>query len=203
MASARVPAVILFSAFLVLGCAAGTSSSPQRSETSPSRSQVAGPPESPGTAALQRLSDPDAELSASISGSISLDRQASSTLFASADGEPVALDLRYSVPATELLATSDLRLSFEPSRTPRPIAPPEDPWVTKAAGHGYTMHPEAWDTDFDPADGDFTDVFSGPEATVKVYCRPHAGLSLEAWSRDGWGITRRTSALSRTRRPTR
>ena len=111
---------------------------------------------------------------------------ASSTLLASAAGEPVALDLRYSLPTSDAIATSDLRLTFKRGTAIGSIAAPADPWVTKAQGHGYTIwYPERWQAVLDPSDGDFTDAFSGPDENVTVFCSPDAALSLEVWAQDG------------------
>jgi hypothetical protein len=111
----------------------------------------------------------------------------SSAFFASADGAPGALDLQYTVPRSEgTPATSTLRFTFEPDRLPTSIDAPADPWVTKPEGHGYAMwYPQAWQAELDRSDGDFTDVFVGPDASVTVYCVPDAKLGLKDWAADG------------------
>lgn len=110
-----------------------------------------------------------------------------SAFFVSPDGEPVALDLTFTVPASNGTPyVADYRLIFESTSAPIAIVAPAGAWVGKADGHGYDMwYPVSWEADLDPSTGDFTDSFSAPDARVIVYCRPDAKLDLEDWVADG------------------
>jgi hypothetical protein len=110
--------------------------------------------------------------------------------FASAEGEPVALDLRYTVSATDgAPGTSILRLTFEMAPDQVSIAAPDDLWVAKPDGHGYAIwYPATWVPELKTAEGGFTDTFTGPDASGTVFCVHDSKLDLEQWAADGVGF---------------
>ena len=122
------------------------------------------------------LSDPGATLT-----------NTSGYLFASSDGQPVALTLKFATPSADGVHASDYAFAFGPSSTPVSIDAPADPWIRKADGHGYRMwYPEGWTANLvgEGADG-FTEDFSGPDARARVFCNTKAKLKLKEWAADG------------------
>jgi hypothetical protein len=109
------------------------------------------------------------------------------TLLATADGKPLAIDVALTVPGTPT-ASWDLRISFRPAGGTVAIQKPDQAWIVKQPGNGYSIwYPDTFQAESDAgtATEPFSDWYIGEKETARISCVPTGDYTLASWVKEG------------------